>query len=169
VPFRPNHALALLLLGAAGSGISGCGPGVAGPGTRPTDAAILSDRIEVRDVDERPSLTLVERHGDPKPALAVAVAHDQGAQASVALSVLFRERLAERGYPTVERQAHSLGFQLASLVSDAMDAQRFIAAARTALDTPVTENEPALTQVRAELGTLAGNVAASTAQAASAA
>src|SRR5690606_27659065 len=50
-----------------------------------------------------------------------------------------------------------------------MDAQRFIAAARTALDTPVTENEPALTQVRAELGTLAGNVAASTAQAASAA
>lgn len=169
MPFRPNHALALLLLGAAGSGISGCGPGVAGPGTRPTDAAILSDRIEVRDVDERPSLTLVERHGDPKPALAVAVAHDQGAQASVALSVLFRERLAERGYPTVERQAHSLGFQLASLVSDAMDAQRFIAAARTALDTPVTENEPALTQVRAELGTLAGNVAASTAQAASAA
>lgn len=172
MPFRPNPTLALLLLGVVGAGAmgaTGCGPNAGGAGAQPADAAILSDRIEVRDVDERPSLTLVERHGDPKPALALAVAHDRGAQASVALSVLFRERLAQRGYPTVERQAHSLGFQLASLVSDATDAQRFIAAARTALDTPVADNEPALTQVRAELASLAGSVAQSPAQAASAA
>lgn len=147
----------------------GCGPSAGGAGTPPADATVLSDRIEVRDVDERPSLTLVERHGDPKPALAIAVAHDRGAQASVALSVLFRERLAQRGYPTVDRQAHALGFQLASLVTDAADAQRFIAAARAALDAPVTENEPALAQVRAELGSFGGSVAKSAAEAASAA
>ena len=161
--FRPNPTLALLLLAV------GCGPSAGGTGAQPADATIRSDRIEVRDVDERPSLTLVERHGDPKPALALAVAHDRGAQASVALSVLFRERLAQRGYPTVDRQAHALGFQLASLVTDAADAERFIVAARTALDTPVAENEPALARVRAELSSLAGNIAQAEAQTASAA
>ncbi|HEU5075361.1 MAG TPA: hypothetical protein VFU02_14320, partial [Polyangiaceae bacterium] len=167
MPFRPNPARVFLLIGVASA--LGCGPSAGAGGAHPADAAVLSDRIEVRDEAERPSLTLVERHGDPKPALALAVAHDRGAQASLALSVLFRERLAQRGYPTLDRQAHALGFQLASLVSDATDAQRFIAAARVALDTPVGENEPALTQVRAELASLASSVAQSAAQAASAA
>ncbi len=118
---------------------------------QPASAPIRSDRIEVRELDEGLKLALVERHGDPKPAVALALAHDQGSWVSVALSALFERRLALRGYPTVVRQAHDMGFQLATLVTGGPDAERFVIAARASLEGPIAENDPALASVQQAL------------------
>ncbi len=121
---------------------------------RPASAPIRSDRIEVQTAGERPRLTLVERLGDPNPALALAIAHDGGSLVSVAVSTLIEQRLQHLGYPATERHAHDLGFQLATLVSDAADARRFMLAARQALEEPVAKGDPTLSAVAAALKSL---------------
>ena len=118
---------------------------------QPASAPIRSDRIEVREIDEGLKLALVERHGDPKPAVALSLAHDRGSVVSVALSALFEQRLSLRGYPTIDRQAHDMGFQLATLVTSSADAERFVVAARASLEAPITDNEPALATVQKAL------------------
>lgn len=151
MPCRPSPFRALLWL--AGAALTACGAsGSSGSGAlQPAHAPIRSDRISVREFSDRPKLTLVERLGDPNPALALAFAHDLGSEASVALSILFEERLKQRGYPTVERQAHALGFQLATLVSGPEDAARFVLAARAALDASVSQRDTALPRIQKEL------------------
>src|SRR5690606_28460875 len=138
---RPANVVALLL--AAGMAAMACGPAqpASDASMQPASAPIRSDRIEVRELDEGLKLALVERHGDPKPAVALALAHDQGSWVSVALSALFERRLALRGYPTVVRQAHDMGFQLATLVTGGPDAERFVIAARASLEGPIAEND----------------------------
>ncbi|HEY6556063.1 MAG TPA: hypothetical protein VI072_02280 [Polyangiaceae bacterium] len=108
-------------------------------------------RIEVREVDDRPLLGLMSRGGDPAAALSLAAAHDLGAQASVALSALLAERLAERGVTDADSHVHALGFQTAVLVASPDAAARFVRAAAYALATPVRADDAALHAVRARL------------------
>lgn len=99
-------------------------------------------RIERREIDDRPPLYLVARVGDPLPAMALAVAHDQGSVASVALSTLLSSRMRAKGV-SVEARPHGLGFELVALVPKTA-AGSFIRAASEAFAEPVASNDPAL-------------------------
>ncbi|MCE7892720.1 MAG: hypothetical protein DYH12_23950, partial [Sorangiineae bacterium PRO1] len=95
-------------------------PSAASPG-----AAVL----ELRTLDDRPAIGLVQRDGDPMAAVAVGVAHDFGSEASLALAELFEARLGRAGFRDVRAQAHGLGVVLSTLVATPADATRFVRAA----------------------------------------
>ena len=117
-----------------------------------TEAA--SPRVEFREPDERPRLTLVLRQGDPFAAVAVAIAHDLGSEASVALSALLEARLVAAGFSGAQSRAHQLGSQTATLVSRADEAARFVAITMAALRRPVAAGAPELSLVRQRLAAL---------------
>lgn len=99
---------------------------------------------------DRPTLTLIERHGDPRAAVAFAARHGQGSAASAALAGLFRDRLAAQGLSGVEVRAHALGLLASALCGSPSDAERFVHAVRMALSEPVKAREPALAGARRE-------------------
>lgn len=121
-----------------------------------------SGGIELREIERLPPFVLVERSGDPKPALSVAVAHDLGSVASVALSALFERRLRDQGFRTTTGRPHGLGFQLVALVGSEGEAKRFVAKAREALSQPVRAREPALAEVASRLDALKSHTLATT-------
>ncbi len=53
-----------------------------------------SDAVELVEVPDRPTLQIVRRKGDPRPGLGVAVFPEGGSVETVALTALFRARLA---------------------------------------------------------------------------
>jgi hypothetical protein len=111
-------------------------------------------RVERVSVDERPALVLLEREGDPEPAVALAFVHDFGSQASAALATLFAARLAKRGFPGILTDAHGLGGSVSTLVADAEEAARFFREATGAMDRPVRPGDPALGGVNRQLRAL---------------
>ncbi|MBE7480714.1 MAG: hypothetical protein HS104_12115 [Polyangiaceae bacterium] len=115
-------------------------PSAASPG-----AAVL----ELRTLDDRPAIGLVQRDGDPMAAVAVGVAHDFGSEASLALAELFEARLGRAGFRDVRAQAHGLGVVLSTLVATPADATRFVRAATAALGSPVQEGDRSRGRLRA--------------------
>jgi hypothetical protein len=113
-------------------------------------------RVERVSVEARPSLVLLEREGDPQPAVALAFAHDLGSPASAALASLVAERLAMRGFPAVRTDAHGLGASVSTLVADGAQAARFFREATAAMHSPVRPGDPVLGRVSNRLRTLQG-------------
>lgn len=116
------------------------------PATAPVSAASAGasaaemPRVELRTLDDRPALGLVQRDGDPKGAVALAIAHDFGSEASVSLSALLVSRLGKAGFREVRARAHGLGLSVATLATPA-EATRFVQAASAALASPVGAGE----------------------------
>src|ERR1700704_5717572 len=102
---------------------SGCGANADLAG-RPT-----GPRTSVAIGAGRPWLSVVEREGDPRGALAVAVttegiAPDRGATIAVALAALVEERLAARGIVEAGAVGGWNGWRLRTLVASPVDAAR---------------------------------------------
>ena len=113
-----------------------------------------SARVERREVDNHPAITLVVRVGDPLPAVAFASAHDQGSVASVALSALILARLSARGISDVLSVPTASGIELAVLCADAAAARTFIEQVTVALSTPVQDRDEALRSIQEHLSAL---------------
>ena len=97
--------------------------------------------VELRALADRPALSLVHREGDPRGAVAVAVAHDFGSEASLGLASILRARLERAGFRELEVRPHALGVLLSTLVSTPDDGARFARAATTALTTAIADGE----------------------------
>lgn len=110
--------------------------------TEVSPRAASFSQVEVRSSDTRPSITLVAREGDPFAAVAIAIAHDGGAEESMALSELLLSRFAESAPLPVARPS-GMGVVLVAAARTAEDATRFIATASDALARPVTSVEAA--------------------------
>jgi hypothetical protein len=91
--------------------------------------------VELRDGHNRPRLSLVRREGDPEAGVALAVAHDLGSVASVALAELVALRLRSTQHEA-DALAFGTGFAVRSLARDASSAARFVTASRDALLAP---------------------------------
>jgi hypothetical protein len=108
----------------------------------------------------RPSLSVVERQGDARGAVAIAVtthgiAVDRGAMVAVALAALVEERLAVRGMVDTAAIGIWNGWRLRALVASPAEGAKLVDAAREAMLTPVASNDPALGAVARKVGALA--------------
>ncbi len=105
-----------------------------------------------RSVGEaRPSLTVIERDGDARGALAIAVstqgiAPERGALVGVALAALIEGRLTGSGVDVVAVGGWD-GWRARALVASPAQAAATLDAMRGALLTPVSAGEPALAAV----------------------
>jgi hypothetical protein len=124
----------------------GCQPS-RGP-NEPTEQSKGSARVSRRVVDDRPPLELVERSGDPRPALAFAVAHDGGSVASVAVAAVLDARLRAKGYDALRARPQALGLTLELLPGSSAQVRKFFSDVRTALTSPLGDGEPARSALR---------------------
>jgi hypothetical protein len=123
----------------------------AGPATPRTSVAVGAGR---------PSLTVVERDGDARGAVAIAVttdgiAPDRGAVVGVALGSLVEERLAARGIVEASAAGGWDGWRLRSSVASPADGARLVQIAREAMLEPVGPKDPALAAVARKVEALA--------------
>jgi hypothetical protein len=137
-------ALALCSVAALGCGSSARGSRAAEVAPPPENK-----RIVIEESTDRPAVGLVERSGDPWAAIAVAVAHDLGSQASIALGALVERRISNQSLRGSQSRVHGLGFELHALVQSPEDAARFVRAASQALAKSVGAKDEALAVVRA--------------------
>ena len=143
--------IAALAVAVAATGCRG-GSGQARVATAP--------RTSVEVGAGRPSLLVVEREGDARGALAVAVntegiAPQRGAIVAVALGALVEERLAARGIGDAGPVGGWNGWRLKALVVSSADAVALVDAAREAMLKPVAPNDPALRAVARKVEALA--------------
>ncbi|WP_437971634.1 hypothetical protein WMF04_21040 [Sorangium sp. So ce260] len=136
---RPALSLPLVVLAAC----SGAAPG--GP-TAPGRALVSTPegsvgRIEVRNLEARPRLTLVSRDGDPAPALVASVATDLGSVATTALASVVEARLAAAGFD-VDARIDRSAFRVRLLVRDAARVAPFLRALSAAFAQPIAAGSP---------------------------
>jgi len=107
----------------------------------------------------RPSLAVVEREGDARGAVAIAVTTEgiapSEAIVAVALGSLVEERLVARGIAEVSAVGGWDGWRLRALVASPAEGARLIDAAREAMLAPVTPKDPALVAVAKRVEALA--------------
>jgi hypothetical protein len=144
-PLALALALATLACGA-------CGGGSAAP-------ARHAARTSVALGAGRPLLTVVERDGDARAAVAIAVttegiSPEKGAAVAVSIGALVEDRLAAAITPSAMVQGWD-GWRLRVLVASPADAARFVDAVRVAMLTPVTASDPALPAVARKIEALA--------------
>ena len=166
---NPASLLALAVVSSlVASALTGCGGGHKG-GARSADVArgqaTGAARIERREVDNHPPISLVIRLGDPLPAIAFASAHDRGAVASVALSALILSRLSAHGLHDVVSVPTEGGIELAQLCSDVDAARAFIEQVTAALASPIGERDEALPVIQEHLSALRARAFAGRAEA----
>lgn len=149
---KRNTRLAHLLIFLS-SLLSSCAPQVTARSPRGAGAR---ERVTS---EGRPPVAVVEREGDARGAVAVAVttqgiAPERGAVVGVALAALVEARLAARGV-----EANAIGgwdgWRLRALVASPADAARMVDEARAAMLAPVGEGEPAMTAVARKAAALA--------------
>jgi hypothetical protein len=128
-------------------------PSGAGPATTAAAEGPVAHLRVVR-ADDRPSLTLVERDGDPSAGVAVAIAHAGGSMPSVALAALTASRLSAAGLADVRSSVDSLGFEVSALAATPGAAQQFVTHTARALSTPVQAGDAALPAIRRALSQL---------------
>ncbi|MCC6900904.1 MAG: hypothetical protein IT377_18140 [Polyangiaceae bacterium] len=105
--------------------------------------------VELRALADRPAISLVHREGDPRGAVAVAIAHDFGSEASLGLASVLGARLTRSGFGDVQLRPHALGVLLSALVASPDDGARFVNAATRALTTPIADTERPRERLRA--------------------
>lgn len=119
--------------------LCGCFSGCAGSGQMgPQAAAIASARVQSQTNPYRPRLTLVEREGDPRRGLALAVHVGAPAQAILALAWLVEGRLRGAGFESLTAQTSASGFMVYALADEVEQVARFIRDGNRALVTPIS-------------------------------
>jgi hypothetical protein len=155
-PFAAKAALGALAI-ALGGATASCHVESPPRGAAELAGATKSgpERVFTRSVQHRPRISLVARLGDPSPAVAMAVAHDFGSEASTALGALVQARLRAQGFTDADSRPQALGFVVRALVTSPAEASRFVAAASHALLTPLGPRDPALPVMARQLAALA--------------
>jgi len=111
-------------------------------------------RIDVRQLESRPPLTIVTREGDPQPAVAVAVATGLEPVATLALATLVEHRLSAAGQ-RVELSVDRTAFRIAFAVSEQPAIERFLTALSRACTRAVgADDGPALERAGARVRSL---------------
>jgi hypothetical protein len=108
------------------------------PGPPPQAAAITAARVSNQDNPYRPRLTLVERDGDPKRGVALAVYVAASPSAALALSILVEARFRDAGLGQASVHPSASGFIVHALAASPEDVSRFVEVANSALVGPVT-------------------------------
>jgi hypothetical protein len=149
-------ASAVLAVGAVLGLTTACG-GASGGGSRISEApfgktAAATARIEARDADGRPRLTLVDRDGDPSPGLSVAVVTGAGGRVTLDLALVVEDRLQAAGVTVARRVDRDAFFMSTYLGTGDV---RFFELVRAALAAPIAEAELARAEAHvAALGPL---------------
>lgn len=99
-------------------------------------------RLFRRVVADRPPLVLVERGGDPRPALAFALSHASGSPASVTVSAVLDARLRAKGYEALRVRPQALGLTLELLPASNVEVDSFFSDVHAALSAPLDGAEP---------------------------
>jgi hypothetical protein len=124
-------------------------PRVTVPGGHPA-------RIEVRDLDARPRLTLVSRDGDPTPAIVAVVVTDLGPAPTTLLAAVVESRLRAAGF-AVDTHVDRSAFRVRLLVPDPAQASPFFNALAAAFSRPITPGSPELSLAAQRLASLKRN------------
>ncbi len=119
--------------------LSACSSPPRGPG--PQAASIAASRVHSRESPYRPRLALVEREGDPRRGLALAVYVGTSPVAAAALSLLIEGRILAAGFETAASHSSPSGFIVYALASAPEDVSRFIEVGNRALLAPLTPVE----------------------------
>lgn len=133
---RGALALSLALVLAA---CGGRGPTPPGEPRRPG--------LAIRSLPSRPSLSLVEREGDPRPALALSVATGLGSSETSALGSVLEARVTAAGLDA-ELLLGRGSFHLRAHV-DARSARPLLEALARAMSTPIQHGSPELGRAKA--------------------
>ena len=107
----------------------------------PQAAAIASARVQSQTNPYRPRLTLVEREGDPRRGLALAVHVASPPEAIAALAWLVEGRLRGAGFESLSAQTSTSGFLVYALADDVERVARFIRDGNRALVTPISPTD----------------------------
>lgn len=135
--------LVSLGLGSGGLGCSGAQPSLGPPA-----AAIATARVQSQDNPHRPRLALVEREGDPRRGVALAVHLATPPESALALALLVDERLRAYGIADLQLRVSPTGFVASALAEDTPKLARFIQVANASLLAPLTANEAARVAAR---------------------
>jgi len=130
----PSLFVSLLLIAVTAFG--GCGSAQRRAGSAPGEP-----EVDVRKLEQRPRLTLVERDGDPYGGVAFAAVHDFGPAASRSLAALLKSRLVRAGRSDVRVFGHALGIWVQDYARDPHSAEAFLAALYRASSSTVTAAE----------------------------
>ncbi|MCL2449363.1 MAG: hypothetical protein FWD17_10470 [Polyangiaceae bacterium] len=144
---------------AAPIAFCGCALLRGNPPAAPDTASVPAPVVTRPTGDDRPTLAVIEREGDARAAVGVAVstegiAPDRGATVGVALAALAESRLSARGIAATATGG-SAGFRLDALIETPADGAAFIDALRVALFSPVAGDDPALPAVLRKTAALA--------------
>ena len=145
-------AVLALVLGSCSTRRSARGARGAGPNSV---ADVLPSPIELRTPNKRPPIQLVQRDGDPHPAVALALVHPHGSIASAALAGLLRERMGHQGFDGLQVRVHDLGLIARAGVGSAREAEKLVQALSQTLAQPVSANDPTLQAAQARVEALA--------------
>jgi len=126
----------------------GLGCSGAQPSLGPPAAAIATARVQSQDSPDRPRLALVEREGDPRRGVALAVHLATPPESALALALLVEERLRASGIESLKLRVSPTGFVAHALAADTPKLARFFQVANAALLSPVTANDAARVAAR---------------------
>lgn len=145
VRWRRSIAAALpLAFGLSSASCGGALEPVALPPPAPAVVAVPEGslgRIERRQLDARPRLTLVSREGDPSPALVISVATDLGPAPTTVVAAILEARLRAAGFEVDSRADHS-ALRVRLLLTDAGRAGPFFEALAAAAQRPLVAGGP---------------------------
>ncbi len=132
-------------------GVGACGGSGGTSSTTNTPQGLNVDgapnvRIEVHTLEQKPRLSVIDREGDPSPALAVVFATGLGTLPTAALSAVVESRLVASGFP-VHVRAHRSAFRLEWFVDAPAQVAPFFAALIRAMRDPIVAGAPEMALV----------------------
>ena len=98
---------------------------------------VLPARVEVRQADALPTLSLLAREGDPAAAIALSVATEAGVAETTALAALVERRLRQAGFAWTTVRADADGYRLEVLVNGPEQAEALVIELHHALLSPL--------------------------------
>jgi hypothetical protein len=139
---------------SAAAGPGGAGAPFTGQPIQPREGSV--GRIEVRQLEARPRLTLVSREGDPTPAIVAAVATDLGPVLTTALAATVEARLVAQGF-AVDTRVDGGAFRVRMLTADPARAAALFTALAQAFARPIAAGSPELALASSRLLALKRN------------
>jgi len=100
-----------------------------------------SGQIELHALAQKPRLSVIDRDGDPAPAIAVVFAPGLGSLPTAALSAVVESRLTAAGFP-VHVRAHRNAFRVEWFVEAPIQVGPFLAALARAMRDPIVASGP---------------------------
>ncbi len=117
-----------------------CGSANVRSEARAAESGGPTSRIEERSLADRPSLSVIERQGDPEVAIAFASLASAAAELHAAFGEVLSQRLSRAGFQT-QLVAHGLGFELMLLAENPERARLATQTLLQALAQPLTAAE----------------------------